>query len=71
MDVVDNRTLAEKSADLELGVVREELMAWGEELEKEGLGEDEIVGAFCEQLEERLARLYRELYEIEGSEANA
>lgn len=63
----DNRSLAEKSADLELGVVREELMAWGDELSKEGLGEREIVGAFCEQLEERLAHLYRELYEIDAS----
>lgn len=63
--MLDQRSLAEKSADLELQVVREELMAWGNELfEEEGLSEREIVGAFCEQLEERLAHLYRELYEI-------
>lgn len=65
MEIVeDDRSLAEKSADLELEIVRSELMKWGDELSKEGLGEREIVGAFCEQLEERLAHLYRELYEI-------
>ena len=66
--MLDQRSLAEKSADLELEIVREELMAWGDELSKEGLGEREIVGAFCEQLEERLAHLYRELYEIGETE---
>jgi hypothetical protein len=63
--MLDQRSLAEKSADLELEIVRAELMAWGNELSEEGLGEREIVGAFCEQLEERLAHLYRELYEVE------
>jgi len=62
--MLDQRSLAEKSADLELEIVREELRIDGEELEKEDLSEVEILGAFCEQLEERLAHLYRELYEI-------
>jgi hypothetical protein len=62
--MLDQRSLAEKSADLELEIVRSDLTAQGEELEKEGLHEPEILGAFCEQLEERLAHLYRELYEI-------
>lgn len=44
--------------------MREELMARSVELHKEGLDEPEILGACCEQLEERLAHLYRELYEI-------
>lgn len=59
-----SRSLAEKSADLELEIVHSELTDWGEELRDEGLKEPEILGAFCEQLEERLAHLYRELYEI-------
>jgi hypothetical protein len=63
--MLDQRSLAEKSADLELEVVRGELMTWGESLEAEGLGEGEIAGAHCELLEERLAHLYRELYEVE------
>lgn len=61
----DTRTLAEKSADLELQVVREELMAWGGEMRDEGLSDRDIVGNFCNELEERLARLYCELYENE------
>ncbi len=61
----DTRTLAEKSADLELQVTREELMAWGAEMRDEGLSDRDIVGNFCNELEERLARLYRELYEVE------
>lgn len=64
--MLDQRSLAEKSADLELELIRHDLMGWGLELEAEGLSEREIVGAFCEQLEERLAHLYRELYEIGG-----
>lgn len=62
----DTRSSAEKAADLELSQVRIELVAWGEELEREGCSEREIVGAFCEELEDRLARVYRELYEREG-----
>lgn len=62
--MLSSRTLAEKSADLELEIVRPELMVWGEELEEEGLSETEIAAAHCEQLEKRLAHLYRELYEI-------
>ena len=64
LELRDNRSLAEKSADLELELIRHDLMAWGMELESEGLSEAEIAGAHCEQLEERLAHLYRELYEI-------
>lgn len=61
--MLDQRSLAEKSADLELELIRAELLRWAEKLEREGIPELEIRGAFCEQLEERLARLYRELYE--------
>lgn len=60
----DTRTAPMKAADLELGQVRAELMNWGEELSKEGLSEREVVGAFCEELEERLARLYCAYYEL-------
>jgi hypothetical protein len=62
--MLDQRSLAEKSADLELEIVQGELAAWGLELHGEGLGELEILGCIIEQLEERLAHLYRELYEI-------
>lgn len=62
--MLDQRSLAEKSADLELEIVRSDLTTWGEELEKEGLEEEQILNCFCGQLEERLAHLYRELYEI-------
>jgi len=53
-----------KLADMELGQVRAELMQWGEELSDEGHSEREVIGAFCEELEERLARLYCRYYEI-------
>lgn len=59
----DTRTPAMKAADLELEQTRMELMAWGDELSSEGHSEREIVGAFCENLEERLARLYCAFYE--------
>lgn len=59
----DTRTPAMKASDLELSEIRAELMAWGEELDKEGHSEREIVGAFCEALEEKLARLYCAFYE--------
>lgn len=62
----DTRSPAEKAADLELEQARIELMAKGDELSKEGRTEREIVGAFCEDLEERLARLYCELYSREA-----
>lgn len=65
LEFTDTRTPAMKAADLELQQARLELMGWGEELEREGHSEREIVGAFCENLEERLARLYCELYSRE------
>jgi hypothetical protein len=52
-----------KAADIELEEVRRELMEWGEELDREGLSEREIVGCFCSDLEERLARLYCAFYD--------
>jgi hypothetical protein len=60
----DTRTDAEKAADLELQQTRLALMAWGEELEADGLSEQEIIGCFCSELEERLARLYCDFYEL-------
>lgn len=60
----DTRTPEMKLADLELANVRAELMQWGEELSDEGCSEREVVGAFCSDLEERLARLYCQHYEI-------
>jgi len=63
LDFEDTRTPAMKAADLELMQARQELMAWGEELSDEGHSEREVVGAFCEELEERLARLYCAFYE--------
>lgn len=62
----DTRTPAMKAADLELQQTRLELMAWGEELSKEGHTEREIVGGFCNDLEERLARLYCAYYELQS-----
>lgn len=62
--MLDQRSLAEKSADLELQIVHEGLMDRCVKLHAEGLDEPEILGACCEELEERLAHLYRELYEI-------
>lgn len=59
----DTRTPAMKAADLELAQARIELMQWGEELSAEGCSEREVVGAFCSDLEERLARLYCQFYE--------
>ena len=60
----DTRTPEMKLADMELAEVRAELMRWGEELSNEGRSEREVVGAFCEELEERLARLYCQYFEI-------
>jgi hypothetical protein len=60
----DTRTPQMKAADMELAQTRIELMAWGEELADEGHTEREVVGAFCSDLEERLARLYCRYYEI-------
>ena len=60
----DTRTPAMKVADLELVQVRDQLMTWGEELSKEGFTERQVVGAFCEDLEERLARLYCMYYDV-------
>lgn len=61
-EVQDTREPAEKAADLELAQLRIQFMQWGEELSEEGCSEREIVGCFCSELEERLARVYRELY---------
>jgi len=55
-----------KAADLELQVTREDLMTWGEEMRDEGLSDRDIVGNFCNELEERLARLYCEFYELQA-----
>lgn len=63
----DTRTDAERLADMEVANVRSELMQWGEELSEEGCSEREIVGCFCAELEERLARAYRVLYERDAS----
>lgn len=63
MRIREGMSFAEKAADLELSEVRVELMALGEELDSEGFTEREIVGCFCEALEEKLARLYCEHYE--------
>lgn len=63
IDFEDTRTPAMKAADMELVEVRAELMQWGSELSDEGLTEREIVGGFCSELEERLARLYCQYYE--------
>jgi hypothetical protein len=63
-EFIDTRSSAEKVADLELSQARCELMEWGDELNREGLTEREIVGLFCSNLEERLARLYRDYYEL-------
>lgn len=70
MDVEDMKriwaamTPAERASDLELSQVRIELMELGEELDREGFSEREIVGCFCEALEEKLARLYCQFYEV-------
>lgn len=47
-------------------MLREEMCDRSVELEEAGLGEEEVLGACIEFLEDRLSQLYRELYEMEG-----
>lgn len=61
----DTRTPAMKAADLEVSVAREEICAWADELKREGHSDEVIRVGICENLEERLARLYYELYSRE------
>lgn len=70
IDFTDTRTEAQKTADLELGQARIELMARGRELSEEGHSEREVVGALCGELEERLARLYCAYYELLDERGN-
>jgi len=63
--MLDERSLAEKSADLEIGVMRSEMHSLYEELKAEGHRRRSILECQIEFLEDRVAHLYRELYEID------
>ena len=62
--MLDERSLAEKSADLEVEVLRSEMDAIYEELKAEGHRRRSILECQIEFLKDRVAHLYRELYEI-------
>lgn len=62
--MLDQRSLAEKSADLEIELMRAEMDSVYEELKREGHKRRSILECQIEFLEDRVARLYRELYEI-------
>lgn len=62
--MLDQRSLAEKSADLEIEVLRTEMGALYKELKSEGHKRRSILECQIEFLEDRIAHLYRELYEI-------
>jgi hypothetical protein len=59
-------TPAQRAADIELQVARDEICAWADELKREGHSDEAIRVGICENLEERLARLYCEHYELQG-----
>jgi len=63
--MLDSRTLAEKSAGLEVEVMRGEMDAIYEKLEREGHKRRSILECQIEFLEDKVAQLYRELYEVE------
>lgn len=62
----DTRTPAMKAADLELQAARDEICAWADELKREGHQDEVIRVGICENLEERLARLYCAYYELQS-----
>ena len=64
--MLNERSLAEKSADLEIGVLRSEMDGLYEELKREGHRRRSILEYQIEFLEDRVAHLYRELYETDG-----
>lgn len=58
-------TPAQRAADIELQIAREEICAWADELKREGRSDEAIRVGICENLEERLARLYCAYYELQ------
>lgn len=62
--MLDQRSLAEKSADLEVELLRSEMGSLYEELKREGHKRRSILECQIEFLEDRVAHLYRELYGI-------
>lgn len=62
----DRRTLAQKSADLEVSQMRLELEEIRKELAGEGDSRAVIFLRQVEFLEDKIARLYCELYEVEA-----
>lgn len=57
-------TPAQRAADIELQVARDEICAWADELKREGHSDEAIRVGICENLEERLARLFCAYYEV-------
>lgn len=64
METIDSRSLAEKSVDLEISQLQIELTEYRKELAAEGCDRETIMTEEVSFLEDRVAHLYRELYEI-------
>jgi hypothetical protein len=64
--MLDQRSLAEKSADLELELLRYDMDTLCLRMDGEGHERPSILESQIELLEDRIAHLYRELYEMEA-----